>query len=206
MSQMSQHPDIYLASRSPRRRELLDQINVYYQVVMPDVPEQQQPLESPEDYVLRLALSKAKAGWSMIPATEKRPVLGADTVVVMDGVVMEKPLGRDESMAMLTALSGQTHQVMTAIALVTESDYDSALSISQVFFRQITEQEKAAYWATGEPEGKAGGYAIQGMAAAFVERIEGSYSGIMGLPLFEVTKMLAQKNIHIIKSRPLHDS
>lgn len=199
ISRMSQHPDIYLASRSPRRRELLDQINVCYQVVAPNVPEQQQPMESAEDYVCRLALSKAKAGWAMIPAAEKRPVLGADTVVVLDSMVMEKPRNRDEGIAMLTALSGKTHRVMTGIALVTESDYDSALSVSRVFFRQISEQEKAAYWATGEPEDKAGGYAIQGVAAAFVERIEGSYSGIMGLPLFELTKMLAQQSIYTIK-------
>lgn len=199
MSQMSQHPDIYLASRSPRRRELLDQIKVCYQVVVPDVPEQQQPMESAEDYVFRLALSKAKAGWAMIPTTEKRPVLGADTVVVLDGTVMEKPRNRDEGIAMLTALSGKKHQVITGIALVTESDYDSALSVSRVYFRQISEQERAAYWATGEPADKAGGYAIQGVAATFVERIEGSFSGIMGLPLFEVTKLLAQQGIYTIK-------
>ncbi len=196
---MSLLPDIYLASRSPRRQELLDQIKIHYQVVVPEVPEQQQPMESPEDYVCRLALSKAQAGWAMIPATEKRPVLGADTVVVLDGTVMEKPRDRDEGIAMLTALSGKTHQVITGIALVTESDYDSALSVSQVYFRQISEQERAAYWATGEPVDKAGGYAIQGVAAAFVERIEGSYSGIVGLPLFELTNLLTRQTIHTIK-------
>ncbi len=189
---IKQFPEIYLASRSPRRRELLDQIGVCYKVVLPNVPEQRAPAESPADYVCRLASNKAKAGWEMTETTEKRVVLGADTVVVLDDCVMEKPHSREHGIEMLTALSGRVHQVMTAVALITENGYESALAVSRVHFREITAQEQADYWATGEPADKAGGYAIQGLAAAFVERIEGSYSGIMGLPLFELTKMLRE--------------
>lgn len=187
---MKQYPAIYLASRSPRRRELLEQIGVSYQVVVPDVPEQQQPAESPADYVCRLALSKAQAGWAMISELEKLPVLGADTVVVLDGKVMEKPADREDGIAMLSTLAGREHQVMTGMALVTENDHSVELSVSSVRFREITEREKLDYWATGEPIDKAGGYAVQGIAAAFIERIDGSYSGIMGLSLFEVSEML----------------
>ncbi|MCF6217936.1 MAG: Maf family nucleotide pyrophosphatase [Gammaproteobacteria bacterium] len=190
---IKQFPKIYLASRSPRRRELLDQISVCYKVVVPNVAEQRVAAEPPADYVCRLASSKAKAGWEMTFVTEKRPVLGADTVVVLGDRVMEKPLSREHGIEMLTALSGRVHQVMTGMALVTEKGCDCVVSVSRVHFREIPLREQLDYWATGEPEGKAGGYAIQGLAAAFIERIEGSYSGIMGLPLFELTKMLATK-------------
>ncbi len=190
-----QFPEIYLASRSPRRCELLDQIGVCYKVVLPNVPEQRAAAESPADYVCRLASSKAHAGWEMTQGHEKRPVLGADTVVVLGDSVMEKPHDREHGIAMLAALSGRVHHVMTGMALVTEKGCDCVVSVSRVHFRKVARQEQVDYWATGEPEGKAGGYAIQGFAAAFIERIEGSYSGIMGLSLFELTQMLTKKQI-----------
>ena len=197
---MPPSPDLYLASRSPRRRELLIQIGVEYQTLLPDVFEQQRPGESPQEYVCRLAMEKAQAGWLMLAVSEQRPVLGADTVVVLDGDVLEKPQHRDDGMAMMAKLSGRTHQVMTGMALVMGADEQSRLSVSHVTFRETSEEERARYWESGEPLDKAGGYAVQGLAAAFITRIEGSYSGIMGLSLFEVTEMLAQQHIHILEN------
>lgn len=194
---MSSIPDIYLASRSPRRRELLTQIGVEYQLVLPDIPEQRQPAELAETYVCRLALEKAQAGWLMLDTSVQRPVLGADTVVVVDGEVLEKPRHRADGMAMLAKLSGRSHQVMTGMALIMGEHRQSQLSISHVTFRATSEEERANYWATGEPLGKAGGYAVQGLAAAFISQIEGSYSGIMGLSLFDVAEMLAQQRIDV---------
>jgi len=193
-------PDLYLASRSPRRRELLSQIGIEYQTLLSDVFEQQRSAESSEEYVRRLAMEKAQAGWLMLAVSEQRPVLGADTVVVVDGDVLEKPQHRDEGMAMMAKLSGRTHQVMTGMALVMGTHEQSRLSISHVTFRETSEDERARYWRSGEPLDKAGGYAVQGLAAAFISRIEGSYSGIMGLSLFEVTEMLAQQHIHIFEN------
>ncbi len=196
---MSKLPDLYLASRSPRRRELLEQLSINYQVITADVPEEHQLGESPENYVKRLALEKAQAGWQKVPENAKCPVLGSDTVVVLGGEILEKPKDRSHGLQMLERLSGHTHQVMTGIALVAEDQALSRVSISRVTFRDTTPAEREAYWATGEPADKAGGYAVQGMAAVFIERIEGSYSGIMGLSLYELCDMLAQFRIKIFK-------
>ncbi len=196
---MNSLPDIYLASRSPRRSELLRQINVCYKVVVPDVPEVQQPNESAHDYVSRLALSKAQAGWQMIDEDEKCPVLGADTIILLDGEILEKPQDRADGLQMMSRLSGVTHQVVTGMALVMNGEAQNQMSVSSVTFRVTTQAEREAYWATGEPLDKAGGYAVQGAAAVFIERIEGSYSSIMGLGLFEVSEMLAQHNISVFK-------
>jgi septum formation protein len=180
-------PPIVLASRSPRRAELLRQIGVPFEAVDANVPERWDGSEAPGDYVLRVASAKARAGRRMFP---DRIVLGADTEVVLDGEVLGKPHDRAHFVALLQRLSGRSHQVYSAVAVCTHTLH-TALSVTQVWFRPLGEAEIAAYWDTGEPGDKAGGYAIQGHAAAFIERIDGSYSGVMGLPLFETARLLA---------------
>ncbi len=187
---------LYLASSSPRRRELLAQIGVSYQVVSIDVPEQRSPDESPEDYVQRLALEKARAGHASV-GDSSIPVMGADTVVVLDNQVMEKPKDKSDGLAMLAKLSGQTHEVLSAVALVGEQE-KVIINRSRVSFRETTEQEREAYWNTGEPQDKAGGYAVQGLAAIFISKIEGSFSGVMGLPLFETAELLNEFKIKVL--------
>ncbi|MCW8919740.1 MAG: Maf family nucleotide pyrophosphatase [Gammaproteobacteria bacterium] len=192
---MNSPHDIYLASASPRRRELLAQLGVAYSLLRVDVPELRDPAESPEEYVLRVALAKARAGYALLDANEARPVLGADTEVVLDGEVLGKPSGREEAIAMLQRLAGREHLVLSAVAVVGGAREQSRLSVSHVHFRQIGDDEALAYWHTGEPKGKAGGYAIQGRAAIFIQRLEGSYSGVMGLPLYETAQLLMQFGI-----------
>ncbi len=194
---MSNLPDIYLASQSPRRRELLEQIGVDYEVLMVDVDEQVQDNESAQDFVCRVALDKARAGWRMLPDDGRRPVLGADTVVVTGSGIFGKPRDREHATHMLQQLSGRTHTVLTAVALVGETEAVQ-VQTSHVTFRTVTTVECEAYWDTGEPADKAGGYAIQGRAAVFISRIEGSYSGIMGLPLFETAELLKDSGITIL--------
>jgi septum formation protein len=185
---------LFLASASPRRRELLAQAGVAFEVIGGiSIDEQPQPGEGAEALVRRLALGKARAGMALIArrhGAAAARVLGADTEVVLDGRVFGKPVAEADCVAMLTALSGCTHEVLSAVALVDAGGERSALSRSRVTFRAIGAEEARAYWATGEPADKAGGYAIQGRAAAFVERLEGSYSGVVGLPLFETLALL----------------
>lgn len=183
-------PDIYLASNSPRRRELLDQIGVRYGWLAADVDEARRPDESPEVYVLRLALEKARQGLLARGERTLLPVLGADTIVVLDEQVLGKPETHEQGVAMLKALSGRTHRVLTAVALADGEREATRLSVSHVSFREIAPEEAENYWNTGEPWDKAGGYAIQGRGAVFIERLEGSYSGVMGLPLFETAQLL----------------
>lgn len=178
---------IVLASASPRRRELLQQLGVMHEVLAVDVDETPQPGEGAEQLVTRLALAKARAG---MQRDAGRPVLGSDTAVVVDGVVFGKPVDRADGLRMLAALSGRTHQVMTAVALVTAKATVEACSCTDVTMCSIAPADAAAYWETGEPQGKAGGYAIQGRGALFIEHIRGSYSGVMGLPLFETAQLL----------------
>jgi nucleoside triphosphate pyrophosphatase len=194
---MSALPDIYLASQSPRRRELLEQIGVGYQVLAVEVDEPLHAGERAESYVRRVALDKARAGWQRLPPARQRPVLGADTAVVTDGGILGKPNDRDHALRMLQQLSGRTHRVLTAVALAGGSE-SVRISTSFVTFRTITTAEYAAYWDTGEPADKAGGYAIQGHAAIFISRIEGSYSGVMGLPLFETAELLQAAGIRVL--------
>ena len=147
-------------------------------------------------YVLRVALAKARAGRALLAAGERLPVLGADTAVVIDGEVLGKPRDRSDALAMMARLSGQWHQVISAVAVVgPEGEEHSRLSVSAVQFRPVTREEAEAYWQSGEPVDKAGGYAIQGRAAVFIERLEGSYSGVMGLPLFETAELLERFGI-----------
>ncbi|MEN8168791.1 MAG: Maf family protein [Pseudomonadota bacterium] len=191
--------DIYLASASPRRRELLEQIGVSYELLKVDVPEVRDLAESPEEYVLRVALAKAQAGYSLLGVGDNKPVLGADTEVVLDGEVLGKPRDREDAMNMLKRLAGREHLVLSGVAMVSGDAQQSRLSVNHVRFRQIGDDEARAYWHTGEPAGKAGGYAIQGQAAMFIERLEGSYSGVMGLPLFETAQLLSQFGIVPLK-------
>lgn len=183
---------LYLASASPRRQQLLRQLGVDFAVVCPDVVEAPHPGESARDYVVRLARAKARQGAILVRERGQPswPVLGADTEVVLDGEILGKPRDRAHALAMLDRLSGRTHEVLTAISLLHQDETLEALSENQVTFAPLSTAEIERYWATGEPADKAGGYAIQGRGAAFIARIEGSYSGIVGLPLFELAQLL----------------
>jgi len=183
---------IILASQSPRRAELLDQVGIEFRVEPAHIDERVRADERAADYVERMAISKARAVHQAFPSY---PVLGSDTAVVLDQAILGKPADRDEAVQMLLALSRRTHEVLTGVAVVTD-EVHYRLSVSQVHFREIEQREAEAYWATGEPADKAGGYAIQGLAAAFIERIAGSYSGIMGLPLFETMQLLNTIGVH----------
>ena len=187
---------LFLASASPRRRELLAQAGIAFEVIGGvTVDETPQPGESAATLVQRLALAKARAGLAVL-ARRAGPVaarvLGADTEVVLDGRIFGKPLSEADCIAMLGALSGRTHEVLSSVALVGADRERVVVSTSRVSFRRVSPAEARAYWATGEPGDKAGGYAIQGRAAAFVDRLEGSYSGVVGLPLFETLALLAE--------------
>jgi septum formation protein len=180
-------PVLCLASASPRRRALLAQIGVAHEVLPAEIDEARQPGEPPREYVLRLARAKALAVLARHP---ERPVLAADTAVVLGETVYGKPRDREDALAMLGTLGGRAHQVLTAVALATHAGLASALSESTVELRRLTEVECAAYWDTGEPEDKAGAYAIQGLGAVFVQCLQGSFSGVMGLPLYETAELL----------------
>jgi septum formation protein len=191
---------IYLASRSPRRRELLKQLGISFEVLLfreaarrgADIDETPRPNERPVDYVQRLAQAKAQAGATYM--AQRRlpvyPVLGADTTVVIDGRILGKPCAEDEAIEMLALLSGRTHEVLTAVAICRQDTLVTRLSLSEVSFAALTDAQIRAYAATGESLDKAGAYAIQGRAGAFVRRLSGSYTGIMGLPLYETAELL----------------
>jgi len=218
---------IHLASKSPRRRLLLDQIGVAYTVVDAPIDETQRPGESPRAYVERMAREKVRAGLAALGDARTKslleplldPVLAADTAVVLDDQVLGKPRDADDAMAMLGALSGRMHHVMSAVSVVGSAGGGPATtqegrrppdsgasgaepprimtSISRVWFREISHEERRAYCASGEPMDKAGAYAIQGRAALFVERLDGSYSGVMGLPLFETAALLREAGVGV---------
>jgi len=194
MTQASRQASIYLASASPRRRELLEQLGIRFTVVRADVPEHPRAGERPEGFVTRLATEKAMAGWrgGRDAGLPPLPVLGADTAVVVDQVVLGKPSDRAEGLAMLRLLAGREHHVYSGIALTDGERTETAVNISRVRFRDLDEAEVQAYWDTGEGHDKAGCYAVQGLAAQFIESIVGSYSGIMGLPLFETANLLSR--------------
>ena len=191
---------VYLASRSPRRRELLAQIGVRFQLLLfrsrpgetPDVDETPLEGEAPDAYVARLARAKAAAGWRRMLQRNlpPGPVLAADTTVAVDGRIFGKPAGREEAAEMLRAFSGRGHEVLTAVAVKHDDWLESVLSRSEVRFKKMSEDEIAAYVASGECDDKAGAYAIQGRAARFVPELRGSYSGVMGLPLYETAQLL----------------
>lgn len=196
---MSTAAQVYLASQSPRRRELLDQLGIRHRVLVPDVNEAALPKESPEAYVRRIARIKAEV--AAMRVSERRmkalPIVAADTAVVLGRRILGKPADDAEALAILARLSGKPHRVLTAVAVVFQGKLAAALSDTRVEFRRLSPADIEAYVATGEPLDKAGAYGIQGRAAAFVRRIEGSYSGVMGLPLFETAQLLGKMGIRI---------
>jgi septum formation protein len=191
---------IYLASRSPRRRDLLAQIGVRYNLLLfrsrpeakEEVNEDSLAGEAPAVYVERVARAKAEAGWRRMMQRNlpQAPVLAADTTVALDGRIFGKPESREDAAKMLAALSGKRHEVLTAVALAQGEWLESALSVSEVEFKALADDEIRQYVATGECDDKAGAYAIQGRAARFVVELRGSYSGVMGLPLYETGRLL----------------
>jgi nucleoside triphosphate pyrophosphatase len=182
---------LYLASQSPRRRQLLEQIGVAFQVIDVAVPELRGAGESPRHYVSRVARDKALAGLAAA-ADPRAIVLGSDTEVVLDDEVFGKPADAADAAAMLRRLSGRTHEVISAVWAVDGHHQDSEVSVSRVRFASLDEATIANYVATGEPFGKAGAYAIQGRGGVLVEHLEGSYTGVMGLPVFETARLLAR--------------
>lgn len=186
-------PRLILASASPRRRELLRQIGATFECATVEADEVPRPGETPEDYVMRVADEKSLLGQAL--ADPEAAVLGADTEVILDGEVFGKPRDFEHARAMLLRLSGREHWVLSGVSLRSGKRRWQALSASRVRFRPLGDAEIAAYWASGEPAGKAGAYAVQGLGAVFVEHLAGSYSGVMGLPLFETAQLLAQAGI-----------
>jgi septum formation protein len=182
-----------LASASPRRSQLLDQIGVPHVVRPADVDESRRPGESPREYALRVAADKAEAGWREAGGTGA--VLAADTAVALGNELYAKPADRADCLRILGALSGRTHEVLTAVALRHAGGLATALQVSRVTFRALSVEECERYWASGEPAGKAGAYAIQGLGAVFVTHLDGSYSSVMGLPLAETAALLADAGI-----------
>lgn len=199
---------IYLASKSPRRRELLRQIGIDFELLLlrdqtprgPEVSEEVLPNERAEDYVARVTLEKAQFAqramwWRKLPP---RPILAADTTVVLDGRILGKPADEAEAAEMMRALSGRTHQVLTHVVVLHEDRIHQLTQRSDVAFAQLSDAAIRAYCASAEPYDKAGGYGIQGQAALFIQDIAGSYSGIMGLPLYETGQLLKQAGLHIL--------
>jgi septum formation protein len=198
---------IYLASKSPRRRELLRQAGIDFELLMlrndpqrgVDITEDVEDRERPEDYVARVALEKGAFAWNMVVTRRltPRPVLSADTTVTMDGAILGKPAGQKEAVAMLEQLSGRTHEVLTSVAVHYKDIAEQVTQVSKVRFATLSPAAIRAYCATTEPYDKAGGYGIQGLAALFVEHIDGSHSGIMGLPLFETATLLRKAGLQL---------
>jgi septum formation protein len=185
---------LILASQSPRRKTLLTQLGYSFSVQASDIDESIIPLETPCDYVLRLAVEKAKKVFMSLPSRAQKSavVLGSDTSVVINGVILGKPENLKDCINTLSLLSGQQHQVLTAVAVVSDSKVKTQLVTTKVFFKALTLAEIEAYWQTGEPQDKAGSYAIQGIAGQFVKAISGSYSAVVGLPLYETAELLSQ--------------
>ena len=196
------YPGLILASQSPRRQELLSQVGINYHVLPVDIDETPLENESPGNYVKRLAMEKARHGCILaekkLPDARSCPVLGADTAVVIDQQILGKPRDKQEAIDMLNKLSGRTHQVMTAIVFARKCENSTsielleAVNVSEVTFKALSEAEISDYWDTGECLDKAGAYAIQGRGAAFIQNLNGSYSGVMGLPIFETLQLLQQ--------------
>lgn len=192
---------LILASASPRRQQLLEQIGVRFTVAGQDIDESRHQGESPPDYVRRMAQEKAISALQACRQPHDCMILGADTIVVLDEVVMGKPRDELDARRMLLQLSSREHAVFSAVTVCTQADTATSLSVSRVQFRAISPREAASYWLTGEPSGKAGGYAIQGFAAIFVKQLIGSYSGVMGLPLYETAHLLQKFGIDCL---PVH--
>lgn len=188
---------LYLASRSPRRRELLGRLGLDPRLLDIDIPEVRAPNESAFDYVRRVSREKAGAGLLAVASVPDALVLAADTEVVLDDDVFGKPADADDAVRMLTRLSGRTHQVISVVWLASAAREQQAISVSEVTFAPLTPAQLDGYIATGEWDGKAGAYAIQGRAEAFVTRLDGSYSGVMGLPVHETARLLAEFGVDV---------
>jgi len=186
-------PQLILASGSPRRCEILDQLGIRYRVIPAALIEAPEKNESPEAYVRRIAAEKSLKVRMDTPS--QLPVLAADTEVVLDGKIFGKPQNREHGLAMLASLSGREHKVLTAISFRHQNYHWQALSTNLIRFREINPTEIEAYWLTGEPHDKAGAYAIQGKGSLFIEQLCGSYSGVMGLPVLETSRLLSKANI-----------
>jgi septum formation protein len=193
---VSQQPELFLASSSPRRAEILDVLGIQFTASGVNLNEERAAGETPQTMVVRLATEKANAA----RAKQAGAVLAADTAVVVDASVFGKPRDQSDALDMLARLSGRSHLVMTGVALCWDAGMQTALSVSAVTFREIDPDEALAYWQSGEPSDKAGAYAIQGLGGVFVEAISGSYSGVVGLPVFETAELLAAADIYAIKS------
>jgi septum formation protein len=183
---------LHLASKSPRRRELLGRLGLPFGIIDLDIPEERAPCEPAEDYVRRVAREKAGAGLLTVMTNRSAVVLGSDTEVVLDDEVFGKPADAEDAASMLRKLSGRTHQVISAVSLVSQSRELQAVSISDVTFAALTDAQIAGYLAGDEWQGKAGAYAIQGFAETFITRLSGSYTGVMGLPIYETAMLLRQ--------------
>lgn len=190
MSDRTSHSNIVLASTSPRRRELLSQLGYQFSQVSPDIEEQKHAEETAPEYVERLSREKARAGLKLSP--EDSLVIGSDTVVVLNGQVLEKPDHFEDAKAMLSGLSNQKHQVLTAVTVASKNKQASVVVTTDVWFKTLSEQEIEQYWLSGEPQDKAGSYGIQGLGGRFVTRIEGSYYAVVGLPLYETDQLLQE--------------
>ena len=186
---------LYLASQSPRRRELLALLGIPFHTLSVAVDEAPADGERPEDYVLRLAGDKARVGRQTLPPGDPGWVLGSDTCVVLDGEILGKPADREHGLALLERLSGRVHEVLTAVALVDETRTLTTVVRSRVAMRPTTALERQAYWASGEPADKAGGYAIQGLGAAFVTHLDGDWTAVMGLPLAATHTLLREAGL-----------
>lgn len=197
---MERDIQLYLASASPRRRELLTRLGLRFERLDAPVDETLLTGEAPFNYVRRLALVKARAGQALLTERATVPVLGADTTVVLDETMLGKPRDRDEGLEMLARLSGREHRVLSGVAVVRGVHEQVRVQISRVLFREIDAAERAAYWATGEPTDKAGAYGIQGLGATFVRELHGSHSGVMGLPLYETAELLRALGVDILAS------
>ncbi|MFV0576277.1 MAG: Maf family protein [Vibrio sp.] len=198
-AQIQSHGRLYLASGSPRRKELLTLLGYQFDIVIPNIEEQQLTHESPLQYVERLSRQKAQAGVVMVETQRNEleqsstpiPVLGADTIVVVDDLVLEKPQDFLDFKQMMLSLSNRKHQVMTSVTVATSDQYQTKTVITDVWFKSLTTKDIEFYWQTGEPCDKAGGYGIQGIGGRFVTQINGSFHAVMGLPLVETDELLA---------------
>ena len=194
---MTQAVAIMLASSSPRRREILEALGLEFTIASVEVDETPRTGEPADEMVIRLAVAKA----AMAAASPGDIVIAADTAVVVGGRILGKPAGQDECLAMLDALAGRCHKVFTGVALRRDGAAYTAVSQTDVYFREISRDEALAYWQSGEPRDKAGAYAIQGTGGAFVERIEGSYTGVVGLPVFETAALLRKAGFDLVTRR-----
>ncbi|WP_273431731.1 nucleoside triphosphate pyrophosphatase [Chitinibacter tainanensis] len=188
---------LYLASGSPRRKELLAQTGVMFERIAAPIDETPRPNENPRDYVIRMAVEKAESGWRHLQemGLALKPVLASDTSVVLGDEILGKPLDAADATAMLSKLSGSTHEVLTSLALRTEQGVQTRLNVSRVQFAPLSAAQIAAYVASGEPMDKAGAYGIQGIGGLFVAQLEGSYTGVMGLPLHDTAVLLAEHGL-----------